>query len=1090
MGLPTAGVELVAEGLASFLSGMGKADDSVQAFGKSGDGAGKSFSSGFGDVVTGALRKIGELGVEALLKAGQAVAGFVKDSVSVAGDFEAGMHKFQAVAGKGVDTKGLEKFHDLFIQLGKDLPVSTSEVQQAAIEMVSGGIDPAIVAGGALKQTLQFAAASGLSLADAAATSAKFLAGWTSSAATADEKVKFLATSTDALTKAAAASSTTAAELRLGLFNVQGAAQALHASFEDVTATLALLAPAFESSAQAGTALNVFMTRLVPQTAPAAAAMSDLGLMTTSTTKLMDFMSKQGIKPLGTDLDTLGNQFTSWASSQGMTEKEITKIWGSFDQSAFFDAKGNFVGMAETAQLLKDKLGGLTDEQKISALHTLFGNDAMKVANLLMQDGAAGLEGMKKKMDEANGVQATSALMMSGYNTAMENAKGSVEALQITLGEKLLPILTDLLNKTIAPAINAFTDWSKAILSADDPLKALSDAIDRILPGFNDFGSFVEKVSAALTKGDWGKAFDVIIKGIGDLGDTIGPPLIKALDTGVQLAWSWIQQQAPGWGKALKAWGDALVAWITPMIPPALAKLGKLGAQLLVWIGEQATVLLNKLGDWAKAFIAWIPGATVTFLAEWPKMFDQFLTWVGNAAGPLLKKLGDWAVSFVAWIVPMIPGFIVALGGIALAILTFIGESALVLYKKITEVWVPALIGWVAKDVIPKIPGVFQGLYDSIESWIRTAQQSLADKMTEVGSALVSGIKQGISDAWASLTHWLEQQLEDLWKASLKKIGAGSPATEFMPVGAFAVQGIMAGIQGMLPGLSGLVDTMAMNLISQVKKMNDGIANEISNGVEKIKKQIADAQQAMADLQISGFSSEANINRQAAKNLESVAAIASASVRASVEEQLKQASDIAGTMTDPAQAAKFFKMRSDQILELAKLQEQVDQETDAQKKARLIDEMVLISNAQRAEQNAADAQRSQGSGTQDVITLIRDLLNANLSASGKGVTLPGLLENPIIAQLVSWLEQLGAAPHMAAGGPVAAGSPYLVGEHGPEYFVPRQAGMIAPPASPGQIMQGGSTSYSTTTNLSMPIYTNQSPSVLQSSLAIAGAALP
>jgi hypothetical protein len=83
----------------------------------------------------------------------------VSDSRRLAGDFQSRHAGVSGVAGKDVDTKGLDKFHDLFIQLGKDLPVSTADVQKAAIEMVKGGIDPAIVAAGGLRQNIQFAAA-------------------------------------------------------------------------------------------------------------------------------------------------------------------------------------------------------------------------------------------------------------------------------------------------------------------------------------------------------------------------------------------------------------------------------------------------------------------------------------------------------------------------------------------------------------------------------------------------------------------------------------------------------------------------------------------------------------------------------------------------------------------------------------------------------------------------------------------------------------------------------------------------------------------------------------------------------------------
>ena len=43
------------------------------------------------------------------------------------------------------------------------------------------------------------------------------------------------------------------------------------------------------------------------------------------------------------------------------------------------------------------------------------------------------------------------------------------------------------------------------------------------------------------------------------------------------------------------------------------------------------------------------------------------------------------------------------------------------------------------------------------------------------------------------------------------------------------------------------------------------------------------------------------------------------------------------------------------------------------------------------------------------------------------------------------------APHRAAGGPVASGSPYWVGERGPELFVPKTSGSIVPAGATGGV---------------------------------------
>jgi hypothetical protein len=52
----------------------------------------------------------------------------------------------------------------------------------------------------------------------------------------------------------------------------------------------------------------------------------------------------------------------------------------------------------------------------------------------------------------------------------------------------------------------------------------------------------------------------------------------------------------------------------------------------------------------------------------------------------------------------------------------------------------------------------------------------------------------------------------------------------------------------------------------------------------------------------------------------------------------------------------------------------------------------------------------------------------------------GFIVHPIISA------QPGRPPGMAAGGPVSAGSPYLVGERGPELFVPSTSGTVVPNA--------------------------------------------
>ena len=480
MTFETVGVKLVADNasaymgdiaksekaLDGFVSALAEATTKINAFGsatgaidatrKLGDEAektGPKFNS-LSEIATGALRRIGEVAIDAFAKAGSAAIGFFTDSISVAGDFESDMNKFAAVAGGALEESGLKlkDFRDQFIQIGKELPVSTAEVQQAAIEMVKGGIEPATIAAGGLKQVIQFAAAADLDLAEASTIAAKALGGWVSISATAQEKADFLAHSTDLLSKAANASTVNVDDLALGLYNVQGTAKLAGVSFDETVTALAQLAPSFASSADAGTSFKAFLSRLQPTTKPAIAAMKGLGLYT----------------------DEAG--------------------------SAFYDAQGKFIGMEKVSGLLKDATKDLTEAQRSQILQTIFGQDAIRVAAVLSEQGAEGYNNMTDALAKQNSVADMAKQKQAGFNTALDNFKGSLEALQITIGTVLLPVLTTLFNDYLAPGINLITDLADDLLSADGGIGVFADSIREligidIMPLFNGISTLIDFIS-------------------------------------------------------------------------------------------------------------------------------------------------------------------------------------------------------------------------------------------------------------------------------------------------------------------------------------------------------------------------------------------------------------------------------------------------------------------------------------------------------------------------------------------------------------------------------------------------------------------
>lgn len=490
MALEKAGVQLVADNAAAFFGDMNKASVAVNQF--SGDvttAAGKTSTAG--EIMTGGLRQIGVLAVDMFAKAGQAAVGFFSDSLSVAGDFESGMANFKIAVGDSLDGAGLslEDFKQDFISIGKELPVSTSEVQEAAIELVKGGIDPMALHLGGLKESIQFATAADMDLAAAAELSAKQMGIWVDAAADGEEQAAFLAKSHDILVKAAGASTVGVDDLAKAMNVAGGQAKALNLDYADFATGMAEIAPAFNSTEEAGTSFKNLLARLQPTTKAQTGAMQALGLYTEET------------------------------------------------GSAFFDAKGNFVGVREASELLQEATKHLTAEQRASLLQTIFGNDAMGAAVRLAETGAEGYDAMAAKMDKASGVAATAAERQKTWGTAVKNAQGSIEALQITIGSALLPVLTTLFNDYLTPGINVLTDLSGALTGDADAFGRLSPLLQDVVTwvgtlmsgtgGLSDLWN-TTLLPAARSVGDYFST--TIMPILSDLGTALFPLLNAAVD--------------------------------------------------------------------------------------------------------------------------------------------------------------------------------------------------------------------------------------------------------------------------------------------------------------------------------------------------------------------------------------------------------------------------------------------------------------------------------------------------------------------------------------------------------------------------------
>ena len=436
MALEKTGVELVADNAAKFNSDMDKAAKSVKDFGDDADTASGGVEKG-SSRISMAFAGIGTAAVGAAIEVAKAVGAMVVDTVKAAGDFEANVNKFGAVSGLSGDA--LDAVRDKALQLGQDTAFSAGEAQQAMIELAKGGVPIADVMGDATDATLNLAASAGIELTAAAEIVSKQLGVWREKGLTATQAV-------DLIAQAANASTVGVEELALGLANAGGTAKVGGVEFAELTQTIASISANFNSAGDAGTALKTMLSRLTPQTDRQYAAFAELGLVTAD-----------------------GN-------------------------SKFYDAEGAFVGMAKAAELLQGGLQGLSEEQKVTALTAAFGSEGINAASALATLGAERFDAMGTAMAGLGTAQEQAAKMNVGFNFTMEQMNGSIETLQIAIGDKLLPIATELITK-ITEVVNSVLGW---VRGTDEASGSMTETWGTFGKDFEDIWKSIQSIATTL----------------------------------------------------------------------------------------------------------------------------------------------------------------------------------------------------------------------------------------------------------------------------------------------------------------------------------------------------------------------------------------------------------------------------------------------------------------------------------------------------------------------------------------------------------------------------------------------------------------
>jgi TP901 family phage tail tape measure protein len=128
-----------------------------------------------------------------------------------------------------------------------------------------------------------------------------------------------------------------------------------------------------------------------------------------------------------------GTSFKTMLMSLNPNSKQAAQLMDQLGIHAY-DAQGNFIGMSEYAGVLQNALKGLSDEQRNATLKTLFGSDAVRAANILYEQGAAGIEKWESAVNDAGFAAETAAMMQDNLAGDIEKLGGSLDTVFLKSG--------------------------------------------------------------------------------------------------------------------------------------------------------------------------------------------------------------------------------------------------------------------------------------------------------------------------------------------------------------------------------------------------------------------------------------------------------------------------------------------------------------------------------------------------------------------------------------------------------------------------------------------------------------------------------
>lgn len=413
------GVQLVALDGPAVLATLNRFADVLTKTGTTAQRSSKEVDAA-GNIMTGALQRVGQMATNALMNAGRAFVNFIQSSIKQAEDYESSMNVFQSVTGASADE--MERAGQLAQELGADLDLpstSAADAGKAMTELAKAGLSVNDVMTAA-KGTLQLAAAGALSEAEAAEVAAN----------------------------------------ALNTFGLEGEAATRVANYLSAAANSSSLEvkDAADSVKQAGSVFSSFQGPVVG----AEQALID-------TTVAISLLGNAGIK--GSDAGTsLKQSLLMLAAPSDKARGIMEKLAGAVGEtgSIAYTAEGKMRPFRDILDITAKSTANMTQQQRQYAISTIFGADATRSILSLLQAGPEKWDAMSASITAEGAASDLADARTKGLAGSIGGLQSQIETLAMEAILPLLPLLAGVVEKfsawagswagTLGPVMTAFVE--------------------------------------------------------------------------------------------------------------------------------------------------------------------------------------------------------------------------------------------------------------------------------------------------------------------------------------------------------------------------------------------------------------------------------------------------------------------------------------------------------------------------------------------------------------------------------------------------------------------------------------------------------